>query len=166
MKTKIYIYQHSAHSQLWWRLWCLRIRPSLKTVEQVPGVHALRPLSRETLNLGWCPSLPRQPHGEESSQPRSQQQACHPGFVQGSEELPGDPSSPWGQQKGCAGAGQASAALGLLVAALPTPRRGSMWTCQEEGWDCENQSKLARSLNVVMRKWPARSFNATPTLAH
>ena len=55
---------------------------------------------------------------------------------------------------------------GLPVAALPTPRGGNMWTSQEEGRDCENQTKLAHSLNVMTRKWPPWSFNTTLTLVH
>lgn len=89
-----------------------------KTIFKDSGAGSRRPrsassLSRETLNLGVVPKLPRQPHGEEPSQPPSQQQACHSRFCSRQRGAArGTSSQPWGQQKGQGGAGQTSAALG------------------------------------------------------
>ena len=78
---------------------------------RVPGMHAWSSFPGDP-ESAVVPKPPQAACDEEASQPHSQQQSCHPGFAEDSEELPGNPSSPWGQREGSAGAGQTSASLG------------------------------------------------------
>lgn len=85
---------------------------------RVPGAHAWSSFPGDP-ESGVVPKPPQAAREEESSQPRSQQQACHPGFAEDSEELPGN--SPRGQREDCAGAGQTSASLGAAGGLASSP---------------------------------------------